>query len=136
MESNDILLKISEGDYDDAALFRLPWAYKLKQLAIAVEDCYLTAGDFYNSFKYDNCNNVPRYDNGGMIAWWKELEGLKFDIEQKVDAGLIDNVKFYIFLLIFFKNLYLLECADKGRHAVWWRRTDQHGGVCVYNETN
>lgn len=87
--AKDILKTVSEGLYDPETVYQLPWAYKVQQLELAVRDCYLKASDFFDSSKYDNCNDVPRYDNGGLVAWWLDLDDIHMSLEVLLDSGVI-----------------------------------------------
>lgn len=89
VESKDIVVAISQGLYDPEMLYKLPWAYKVQQLGAAVKDCFLEVGDFFDSSKYDDCNEVPRYDDGGLIAWWTDLEELNLAVEVEIEKGAV-----------------------------------------------
>jgi hypothetical protein len=87
--SRDVVADISDGRYDPEILYKLPWAYKMMQLADAIKDCYLTGGDILDSSKYDNCNDVPRYDNGGLVAWYDDLEDMRININAVLESGVV-----------------------------------------------
>ena len=54
---------MSNGDYLTRLLVQLPWAYRMNQLRDAVRDCYVIDGNYFDSSKYDACNDVPRYEH-------------------------------------------------------------------------
>ena len=70
-------------------LYQLPWAYKVQQLGEAVKDSYIQIGDMFDSSKYDNCNDVPRYDDGGLVSWWNDLEDQHFMVASVIDSGVV-----------------------------------------------
>ena len=86
-EAQGIVKEVAAGKCTPELLYQLPWAYKVQQLHEAVEDCFLNMGDIYDSSKYDNCNGVPRYEDGGLVAWWEELEEMHMAVKLVVDSG-------------------------------------------------
>ncbi len=89
LAAQDVIVKVSEGSMEPEILYQLPWAYKLQQLSMAVKDCYIKGNDFFDSSKYDNCNDVPRYDDGGLVQWWGDLEDAHVNIQVIIDSGVI-----------------------------------------------
>jgi hypothetical protein len=88
-QAQEIIEKVSEGSFEPEIIYQLPWAYKINQLALATKDCYVNCYDFFDSSKYDNCNGVPRYDNGGLVAWWMDLEDDHIATQVKIESGVI-----------------------------------------------
>lgn len=68
-----VLDQVSNGDFRKKLLYQLPWSYRFHQLKDAVRQCYLESGSYYDSSKYDACNDVPRYEAEGMVEWWTDL---------------------------------------------------------------
>jgi len=71
--AHSILDEIAHGYFSNDLLFQISWAHKLHLLETAIKDCYLINGDYLDSSKYDNCNGIPRYSDGGLLQWWKDL---------------------------------------------------------------
>lgn len=88
-EATDVVLQVSGGSFEPELLYKLPWAYKVQQLSAAVKDSYLNVGDMLDSSKYDNCNDVPRYDNGGLLAWWMDLEDMHTCVDVLIESGVV-----------------------------------------------
>jgi hypothetical protein len=88
-EATDVVLQVSGGSFEPELLYKLPWAYKVQQLSAAVKDSYVTVGDMLDSSKYDNCNDVPRYDNGGLLAWWMDLEDMHSCVDMLLESGVV-----------------------------------------------
>ena len=88
-EAQAVVKEVAAGKCTPELLYQLPWAYKVQQLHEAVQDCYLNMGDIYDSSKYDNCNGVPRYEDGGLVAWWEELEDMHLAVTAVVESGLV-----------------------------------------------
>lgn len=88
-EATNVVLEVSGGNFEPELLYKLPWAYKLQQLSAAVKDSYLQLGDMLDSSKYDNCNDVPRYDNGGLLAWWMDLEEMHSCVDIVLQSGVV-----------------------------------------------
>lgn len=84
-----VVAQVSEGCFEPELLYKLPWAYKVQQLGAAVRESYLEVGDMFDSSKYDNCNDVPRYDDGGLVSWWNDLEDLHFAVVSVIDSGVV-----------------------------------------------
>jgi hypothetical protein len=87
--SDDVILQVSQGLYDPNVVFKLPWAYKMTQLAAAAKACYLEGGDFYDSSKYDDCNGVPRYANGGLVEWYEDLMTEYKEVQSTMATGCV-----------------------------------------------
>lgn len=88
-EAQAIVKEVAAGKCTPELLYQLPWAYKVQQLNEAVQDCYVNMGDIYDSSKYDNCNGVPRYEDGGLVAWWEDLEEMHFEVTSVIESGLV-----------------------------------------------
>ena len=88
-EATDVVLQVSGGSFEPELLYKLPWAYKVQQLSAAVKDSYVNVGDMLDSSKYDNCNDVPRYDNGGLLAWWMDLEDMHTCVNMLLESGVV-----------------------------------------------
>jgi hypothetical protein len=88
-EATDVVLQVSDGSFAPELLYKLPWAYKVQQLSAAVKDSFLNVGDMLDSSKYDNCNDVPRYDNGGLLAWWMDLEDMHTCVDVLLESGVV-----------------------------------------------
>lgn len=88
-EAQGVVKEVAAGKCTPELLYQLPWAYKVQQLHEAVEDCYINMGDIYDSSKYDNCNGVPRYEDGGLVSWWEELEEMHLVVTSVVESGLV-----------------------------------------------
>jgi len=86
-EAQGIVKEVAAGKCTPELLYQLPWAYKVQQLHEAVQDCYLNMGDIYDSSKYDNCNGVPRYEDGGLVSWWEELEDMHMLVTSVIESG-------------------------------------------------
>mmetsp|Transcript_14423 Transcript_14423/g.21668 ORF Transcript_14423/g.21668 Transcript_14423/m.21668 type:complete len:1392 (+) Transcript_14423:58-4233(+) len=89
IESTDVVAEVSQGSFEPELLYKLPWAYKVQQLGAAVKACYLEVGDMFDSSKYDNCNDVPRYDDGGLVMWWSDLEEMHMAVNIVIDSGVV-----------------------------------------------
>lgn len=63
--ARNVLMEVSQGCYLEDLLFQLSWAYKVGQMELAVRDCVKCGGDFADSSKYDNCDGIPKYPEGG-----------------------------------------------------------------------
>jgi hypothetical protein len=87
--SDDVILQVSQGLYDPNVVFKLPWAYKMTQLAAAAKACYLEGGDFYDSSKYDDCNGVPRYAKGGLVEWYEDLMTEYCEVQSTMATGCV-----------------------------------------------
>jgi hypothetical protein len=72
--ANEILVQVAEGYYLEELILQLPWAYQIHQFEGAVKDCSKYSGNFLDSSKYDNCDGIPRYENEGLVEWWKDLK--------------------------------------------------------------
>jgi hypothetical protein len=88
-EAQAVVKEVAAGKCTPELLYQLPWAYKVQQLHEAVQDCYLNMGDIYDSSKYDNCNGVPRYEDGGLVSWWEELEDMHMLVTSVIESGLV-----------------------------------------------
>lgn len=84
-----VVAEVSQGSFEPELLYKLPWAYKVQQLSAAVKESYLQVGDMFDSSKYDNCNDVPRYDDGGLVSWWSDLEDLHLSVNMVIDSGVV-----------------------------------------------
>lgn len=87
--SDDVILQVSQGLYDPQVVYKLPWAYKMSQLAQAAKACYLEGGDFYDSSKYDDCNGVPRYAKAGLIEWYEDLQREYQEVHSTLASGIV-----------------------------------------------
>lgn len=87
--SDDVILQVSQGLYDPQVVYKLPWAYKMSQLAQAAKACYLEGGDFYDSSKYDDCNGVPRYAKAGLIEWYEDLQREYDELTSTIQSGVV-----------------------------------------------
>ncbi len=100
-----VLDEIAQGYFSNDLLFQISWAHKVHLLETAIKDCYLTQGDYLDSSKYDNCNGIPRYTNGGLLEWWQDLvkqreklvkllasDHSRFDKEDNTSSQLFNHV--------------------------------------------